>query len=66
VCPPGCRQRPDALDEAGEEGGHVGLDSDIRITPEGVSWDKYGFMPSRAEIRAQTAAAGFPEKITPR
>jgi arylsulfatase A-like enzyme len=40
-----------------------GLDSDIRITPEGVSWDKYAFMPTRAEIRSRNAAAGFPEDV---
>lgn len=40
-----------------------GLDADIRVTPEGVSWDTYDFMPSRAEIRAQNAAAGFPEDV---
>ncbi len=41
----------------------AGLDGDIRVTPEGVSWDKYPFMPSRAEIRAQNAAAGFPDEV---
>ncbi len=40
-----------------------GLDGDIRITPEGISWDSYSFMPSRAKIRAQNAAAGFPEDV---
>lgn len=40
-----------------------GLDADIRVSPEGVSWDDYDFMPTRAEIRAQNAAAGFPEEV---
>lgn len=40
-----------------------GLDSDIHITPEGIVWDKYAFMPSRAEIRATNAAAGLPEDV---
>jgi arylsulfatase A-like enzyme len=40
-----------------------GLDGDIHVTPEGISWDTYPFMPSRAEIRAQTAAAGLPEDV---
>lgn len=47
----------------GKEGGKYpyGLDADIRVTAEGVSWETYPFMPSRAEIRASNAAAGFPE-----
>jgi arylsulfatase A-like enzyme len=40
-----------------------GLDADIRITPEGLSWDKYAFMPTRAEIRARNHAAGLPEEV---
>lgn len=40
-----------------------GLDGDIRITPEGISRDSYSFMPSRAKIRAQNAAAGLPERV---
>lgn len=40
-----------------------GLDSDIRVTPEGIRWDNYSFMPSRGEIRAQNAAAGFREDV---
>lgn len=40
-----------------------GLDGDIHVTPEGIRWDNYSFMPSRAEIRAQNAAAGLPEEV---
>lgn len=40
-----------------------GLDGDIRVTPEGISWDDYSFMPSRAEIRQLNAEAGLPEKV---
>jgi arylsulfatase A-like enzyme len=41
----------------------AGLDADVRVTPEGVSWDTYDFMPSRAEIRERNAAAGFPDDV---
>jgi arylsulfatase A-like enzyme len=40
-----------------------GLDGDVRITPAGISWETYDFMPTRAEIRARNAAAGFPEDV---
>ena len=40
-----------------------GLDGDINVTPEGISREKYDFMPSRAAIRAQNTAAGFPEEV---
>lgn len=40
-----------------------GLDGDVHVTAEGVSWEKYSFMPTRAEIRARNAAAGFPEDV---
>lgn len=47
-----------------QDGKYVfGLDSDIRITPQGVSWEKYEFMPTRAEIRTRNAAAGFAEDV---
>jgi arylsulfatase A-like enzyme len=41
----------------------AGLDADLRVTPEGVSWANYEFMPARDEIRARNAAAGFPEDV---
>lgn len=40
-----------------------GLDGDINVTPEGISRETYDFMPSRAAIRAQNKAAGFPEEV---
>jgi len=40
-----------------------GLDGDINVTPEGIVRENYDFMPSRAAIRAQNAAAGLPEDV---
>jgi arylsulfatase A-like enzyme len=40
-----------------------GLDGDINVTPEGILRESYDFMPSRDAIRAQNAAAGFPEEV---